>query len=294
MTAFFVWETIRHIDSCCNVVLHVWDKYNRKQGRTIMKKLISIIICLVLTVGMIAVPVNAEGTTPMYVVVDTSGITYGAGHFSYNKDGFVAKRSFGYGTLITVYKYSKGRLKSLKTTAKSSRPKKSMTTFQYNKKGQVIGTLEKGKIRGIKDDAMESFTEVGTLSYDSKNRLIKDIKVNTLPKGSKEKTTYKFVYGDSGYPISSNYKNGSISEKNTFEYDEHGNVFGWTVDGYREEAKFTYDENGNVISVNWFDNGELTGEGTFTYELIQVPNKYVAAVKKQQWDIINFMVYENF
>ena len=44
-----------------------------------------------------------------------------------------------------------------------------------------------------------------------------------------------------------------------FEYDEHGNVFGWTVDGYREEAKFTYDENGNVISVNWFDNGERDG-----------------------------------
>ena len=189
-----------------------------------MKKLTSLIICLILAVGIMSVSVKAEGTTPMYVVVDTNGITYGVAHFSYNKNGFVAKRSYGYGSVINVYEYSKGRLKSLKITDKSSNSEKSLTTFKYNKKGQVLSSSEKGKMRGIKNDAMESFTGVSSLSYDSKNRLIKNINVKTLPKGDKEKTTYKFVYGDSEYPISSNYRNGSISDKSTFEYDEHGNV----------------------------------------------------------------------
>ena len=148
-------------------------------------------------------------------------------------------------------------------------------TLEYDSRGLLI----KEKYSFDDKDGLDDDGCTTDYTYDENNRLIKA--VVTVP-GYGAVDTYEYTYDSqgrrTGYSRNGRDMTGYIEYTGTEPRDSHGNLL---KDKYNDYT-LTYD--GDRLTERVSSNTEKI---TYSYKEIEVDEKYIDEIKKQQWSLIN-------
>jgi hypothetical protein len=273
------------------------------------KNKISRYFSYVLVLGIILASLNtgfisyAASTEYIYVLVKVQNVgkyTSSSIKYSYNSDGFMKREdiyeNLGSGVetgTVTDFKYSKGRIMSVRQVVRSSDGVSSTynTKYYYNKKNLFTKAVCNGP---------DNYVVTTNIDYDKNNRKIKETMVI---KGWTPKCINNYKYNSKGQLIKystnnfgENYGGAPVNEE--YKYDNKGfvktSVRKMKMDGQtyvtttKRNSRF---QNGRIISATdrkYDENNTCTDtvKKTFTYKKIKINKKYKELIEEQQQEII--------
>ncbi len=250
------------------------------------KIIVSMILSASLICGTVALPikVNAANTENMYVVdrISAKGSLVGTGSYTYDKNGLV-QQIIPNNAPTETFTYEKGLLTKISDGY-------SDTVMRYDSKKRMKSLSANG----------------GTVryTYNSDNLVSKSIS-KTNYTGYVNKNTMKYSYDDDGNVTKTTRDNGTAQVVTAYTYDKKGNFTGSKCETENYKLSYTcknsYDSKGRLVKRVVKDSykqkkapsGVVAGRSAtnytekITYRQIKVPKSKVAAVKEQQYALLN-------
>ena len=254
---------------------------------------LAVAVLMVVMAGYIytSIPVvEAADTAEVYVVKHTEGNSLGKYDYSYDQNGMIVKKKNlesgdSFLQKLETRKYKNGLMTesyNVWPSMKKGKQDVAVVKYSYDKRERAA-SYTSNYVSYFSSGKSVSDVE-GAYYYNKKNQLIRVVMDRKTSDGKTEKYIYKYKYNKKGLPTEVN-KNGRITR---YEYDEYGNMSRYIDDGKPCEVTNTYDQNGCLTEYK--QSLTLYGthfDGYLTYEMIEVPAKYLDEVERQQWDIIN-------
>ena len=252
------------------------------------KLIISMILSANLICGMVALPIeaNAANTESMYVVerISAKGSLVGTSSYTYDKNGLV-QQIIPNNAPTDTFTYEKGLLTKISDGY-------SDTVMRYDSK------------KRMKSRSADSGKATIRYTYNSDNLVSKSVS-KTNYTGYVNKSTAKYSYDDNGNVTKRISGEGTAQVVTAYTYDKKGNFTGSKCETENYKLSYTcknsYDSKGRLVKRVVKDSykqkkapsGVAAGRSStnysekITYRQIKVPKSKVAAVKEQQYALLN-------